>query len=65
MANTLSTLIYIKRSRSVNTMETRALGQATVLGHAMADVAAAREQSRQKRLRRVLVVLALIFAARS
>jgi len=38
-------------------METSALGQATVLGHAMADVAAARERSRQTRLRRVLIVL--------
>ena len=41
-------------------METSALGQATVLGHAMADVAAARERARQLRLRRVLVVLALV-----
>src|SRR3954451_7495434 len=41
-------------------METSALGQATVLGHAMADVAAIREQSRQKRLRRVLIILALV-----
>src|SRR3954451_14772062 len=48
----------IKRSRSVN-METSALGQATVLGHAMADVAAARERSRQSRLRRVLLILCL------
>src|SRR5207248_11792771 len=48
-----------RRSRSVN-METSALGQATVLGHAMADVAAARERSRQQGLRRVLIVLALI-----
>src|SRR5437868_3465269 len=41
-------------------METSALGQATVLGHAMADVAAARERSRQQRLRRVLIVLTLV-----
>ncbi|MBV8986024.1 MAG: AAA family ATPase [Acidimicrobiia bacterium] len=41
-------------------METSALGQATVLGHAMADVAAARERSRQVRLRRVLIVLAVV-----
>src|SRR5207302_10827680 len=41
-------------------METSALGQATVLGHAVADVAAARERSRQKRLRRMLIVLALV-----
>ena len=41
-------------------METSALGQATVLGHAMADVAAAREGARQKRLRRVLVILTLV-----
>src|SRR3954453_3544140 len=41
-------------------METSALGQATVLGHAMADVAAARERSRQRRLRRVLIILALV-----
>jgi ATP-dependent Zn protease len=41
-------------------METSALGQATVLGHAMADVAAARERSRQKRLRRVAVILAVV-----
>src|SRR5437762_3597662 len=41
-------------------METSALGQATVLGHAMADVAAARERSRQRRLRRVLIVLTLV-----
>src|SRR6266702_163376 len=59
MANTLSTLFPLRRSRSVNSMETSALGQASVLGHAMADVAAARETSRQRRLRRVLVVLAL------
>src|SRR5438270_2305389 len=60
MANTLSTLIPRKRSRSVNSMETSALGQATVLGHAMADVAAARERSRQQRLRRIFVVLAVV-----
>jgi ATP-dependent Zn protease len=41
-------------------METSALGQATVLGHAMADVAAARERSRQQRLRRIFVVLAVV-----
>jgi len=41
-------------------METSALGQATVLGHAMADVAAARERSRQRRLRRVLIILTLV-----
>src|SRR4051812_965249 len=48
-----------KQSRSVN-METSALGQATVPGHAMADVAAARERSRQTRLRRVLIVLCVL-----
>jgi ATP-dependent Zn protease len=41
-------------------METSALGQATVLGHAMADVAAARERSRQTRLRRVFLVLMVV-----
>src|SRR3954454_17149652 len=41
-------------------METSALGQATVLGHAVADVAAARERSRQQRLRRVLIILTLV-----
>jgi ATP-dependent Zn protease len=41
-------------------METSQLGQATVLGHAVADVAAARERSRQQRLRRVLIILTLV-----
>ncbi len=41
-------------------METSALGQATVLGHAMADVAAVRERARQQRLRRVLIILTLV-----
>jgi cell division protease FtsH len=41
-------------------MDPTALGQAGVLGHAMADVAVAREQSRQRRMRRVLIVLALL-----
>ena len=41
-------------------MEPSALGQATVLGHAMADVAAARERARQLRLRRVLLVLLVV-----
>src|ERR1700752_4836594 len=50
----------IKRSRSVNSMETSALGQATVLGHAMADVAVARERARQQRLRRVVLILVLV-----
>ena len=41
-------------------MEPTALGQAGVLGHAMADVAAARERTRQVRLRRLLVGLAVV-----
>ena len=41
-------------------METSALGQATVLGHAMADVAVARERARQQRLRRVVLILVLV-----
>jgi cell division protease FtsH len=41
-------------------METSALGQATVLGHAMADVAVAREQARQGRLRRIVVILVVV-----
>src|SRR5438270_13744162 len=60
MANTLSTVAHLRRSRSVNTMETSALGQATVLGHAMADVAVARERTRHVRLRRVGIGLVLV-----
>jgi cell division protease FtsH len=41
-------------------MDTSALGQASVLGHAMADVAVARERSRQRRLRRILVLLVVV-----
>jgi ATP-dependent Zn protease len=41
-------------------MDPSALGQATVLGHTMADVAVARERARQSRLRRILVVLAVV-----
>src|SRR5919205_702685 len=41
-------------------MEPSALGQADVLGHTMADVAIAREEARQRRLRRVLLILLLL-----
>src|SRR5438067_10238292 len=41
-------------------MDPTALGQANVLGHAMADVTVARERARQSRLRRVVFVLVLI-----
>ena len=43
-------------------METSALGQATVLGHAMADVAVARERTRYVRLRRLGIGLIVIGA---